>query len=213
MTSRGKRPASSLCDGEVEELAEGTHDEQAFDLGEHGMVSASCCPRKGSSALPIGATIRLPNTLWSGWATGTSICRVEGYVASLPQNKRRKGPAYVVRTLEDGHCYPFPPKALAEAAMEGNELWRKERAAASAQASASDTANGGASSAATLGPASEIRSGAVVRGDAVGEETTLEAIEAPAGAPESDDEVLEADTEEADAAVTAIEEWLPDGLT
>ena len=89
--------------------------------------------------MTIGQTIRLPNNLWSGWDTGTSICRVEAWVDSLPSTsgkRKRGGPAYIVRTLEDDHCYPFGPSALAKAAKEGRALALAEQHAAAAKSAA-----------------------------------------------------------------------------
>ena len=100
------------------------------------MVSANCAADaasgvQGARGLIIGSIIHLPNSVWAGWLTGTSICRIEGFVSSLPVvGKKRKqgggGPAFVVRTLEDSHCYPFNPSELAKAVREGSEIMRAE---------------------------------------------------------------------------------------
>ena len=102
---------------------------KSFDLGELGMVQADCDPKAASALplaqrMPIGGILHLPNNLWSGWTTGTSVCRVEGFAATMPNGKKRKpgAPSFVVRTLEDGWCYPFTPSALSKAVREGQEI-------------------------------------------------------------------------------------------
>ena len=107
---------------------------QSFDLGELGMVQADSDPRAAiefplARGLPIGGVIHLPNKLWSGWSTGTSLCRIEGFTKTLPSGgkKRKPGaPTFIVRTLEDSHCYPFVPSVLAKAVKEGEEIRRAD---------------------------------------------------------------------------------------
>ena len=64
--------------------AAGTCKMATFDLGELGLVRADCSQLAARHGMPIGSVVHLPNHLWSGWDTGTSACRIEGFVESLP---------------------------------------------------------------------------------------------------------------------------------
>ena len=104
---------------------------RTFDLGDYGSVTALVRDPSGKPKVGrvfIGSHLDLPNSLWAGWTTGTSPCRVEGYIASFNHGKRT-APAWVVRTLEDSHCYPFGVATLSKAAKEGDEIARRERLA------------------------------------------------------------------------------------
>ena len=104
---------------------------KAFDLGEFGTVLAQAAPatvrwQEAAAAarqraiqqgqptlLLLGDAFRLPNRTWRGYAHGSSPCVLDGYVEKFAWDDG-PGPAYIVRTVEDGWHYPFPPDKLAE---------------------------------------------------------------------------------------------------
>ena len=96
---------------------------RAFDLGDgFGTVVALCAPPPGvqqrvtpgaARGPALGDTVSLPNSLWAGYTKGRSVCVLDGYVDRLAWTDG-PGPAYIVRTLEDGWHYPFPPDKLLE---------------------------------------------------------------------------------------------------
>jgi hypothetical protein len=104
---------------------------KAFDLGGFGTVLAQAAPatvrwqeeaaaarqrviQQGEpTPLLLGDAFRLPNSLWKGYDHGSSPCVLDGFVEKFAWDDGA-GPAYIVRTVEDGWHYPFPPDKLAE---------------------------------------------------------------------------------------------------
>ena len=104
---------------------------KAFDLGAFGTVLAQAAPatvrwQEAAAAarqraiqqgqptlLLLGDAFRLPNRTWKGYAHGSSPCVLDGFVEKFAWDDG-PGPAYIVRTVEDGWHYPFPPDKLAE---------------------------------------------------------------------------------------------------
>ena len=185
--------------------------EQLFDLGyEYGVISASCAQQPAHRhRVPIGQLVNLPNDLWSGYSSGTSVCRVEGYIARLPWSRGKAGPAYVVRTLEDGHCYPFAPAALSDATRKGEDLARVEHrkresvlstASSSALLDEDEVERGGKRQRTGAAPA------AAAAGTGNEDDEVLEVDGLPAHAPEWDcDDVEHVDEKEAHEFVSS---WL-----